>query len=68
MVTIKEQFLVAQRLYNIDAPSISPPIQRKEASGFTSYNKLHRRYKQHEDKLAQYINAPKPPEYQDPLD
>jgi hypothetical protein len=68
MVTVKEQFLVAQRLYNIDAPSISPPIQRKEASGFASYNKLRRRHKQHEDELARYMNAPEPPEHQDPLD
>jgi hypothetical protein len=43
MAVIKEQFILAQRLHNIDAPrtSVSPPI--KEASGFAAYNKLSSR-------------------------
>jgi hypothetical protein len=68
MAVIKEQFLLAQRLHNIDAPrtSVSPPI--KEASGFAAYNKLSsRKGRQPQDELARFMAADLPAEGEDPL-
>jgi hypothetical protein len=70
MVTIKEQYLAAARLHNVDAPmSISPPTRRKELSGFAAYNRLKSRQPQQiDDELERYKRAPEPPEHQDPLE
>jgi hypothetical protein len=68
IATVKEEFHLVQRLYNIDAPvrsSISPP--RKELTGFATYNKLSFRNKQPEDELARYKTTAEPPNSQDPL-
>jgi hypothetical protein len=70
MVTVKEQYLAATRLHNIDAPvSISPPTRRKELSGFAAYNRSKSRQSQQiDDELERYKRAPEPPEHQDPLE
>jgi hypothetical protein len=56
IATIKEQFLVAQRLYNIDVLRMSVLLPAKEASGFAAYNKLSScKVRQPQDELARYI-------------
>jgi hypothetical protein len=49
--------------------SISPPIRRKELSGFATYNRSKSRQSQQiDDELEHYKRAPEPLEHQDPLE
>jgi hypothetical protein len=71
--TVDEQYAVARRTYNIDAPersSTSPPAKRKELKGYAAWNKK-RSYNQTtdaRDELIRYRNIDDPPDGQDPLD
>ncbi|KAI6788857.1 hypothetical protein KC343_g6741 [Hortaea werneckii] len=70
---INEQYLVAQRLYNIDAPersSTSPQAQRAALTGFAAFSqkRSRKRSSRSSDELTKYMDIQDPPEHQDPLD
>jgi hypothetical protein len=71
--TVDEQYAVARRIYNIDAPersSTSPPAKRKELKGYAAWNKKrsHTQNTDARDELTRYRNIDDLPDGQDPLD